>query len=1068
MSRHPQNISWLLIHQAQRSPLSTAVITPDKEWTYAELNHRVACYAQQLTDQGINAGDRLACIISDELLLLTALLAAARISAPVMLVPRSSTVSQRNQWMAAAGVRYVLSDIDQIEIAADNLSFINAKDLSTDQPFTERAHLQPHDFVPQESIFIIVVGSGTTGKQKLMPITHAQMLSRAQRFSVNFEVTATDRLATWSHMEYLGGVHRLLSAFCVGAGFVLLEKERNEWRRWHVRYGLTHLSATVFHAQQMLNELSGSDGQEFRPLDPIQLSLSSSVVTQELRQAILSDLCSSLRVSYGTNEAWLVTMAAPHDLLENPGTVGRPMEGVAIRIVDEHLTALPHGQKGLVAIQSDQIIHAYLGDEQATRQAFREGWFIPGDLGYLTDNGQLIYCGRSDNMMIFNGINIYPIEIEQCLLSHPEVADVLAMPTRHVIHQDVPIALVALKKTGTCTAQQLLKYAASVLGPKQPRHIVLTPAIPRNRLGKPIKEEIIKLVAQTFSNKAQKPELSAEPHIKISFKAWPEIASQKVALWTSVLTHEVSPIPPDFPELNPHAKEAQLWLIQVLDLARALMQAARIPQFDLIKVMDCQPHANQDLMWQGVCQQPTPQFLTVQNSIAVIREAFQLAQWASGADIESPIHREDFFKRIETGALKALAPVAPTGKSTFEILRVAHSLKVPYRALVGGVVQLGWGAHARSIHRSTTDCDSAIGLHLSRDKFLTAQILRQAGLPAPVHHKARSLAEAQNFAQRMAFPVVVKPSDLERGEGVAVDITESNLEAAFQTAFNLSPSKTVLIERQVPGVCHRLFIVNGELLYAVKRLPIGVYGNGKSSVSELVHAAHIEQMKRPPWTRSGAQLLQPLPLETLHEQGLTPADVVPAGQFVALRRIETSAWGGVDEDVTSTLHPDNVSAAVRAAQLLGLEVAGVDLISPDITQAWHTNGAVINEVNYAPLLGGGEISRAHIPAFLARILKGNGKIPIEIIVDKDHGWTLGLAKWQGFINTGVHAYLTDKMHTLDSKGQDFHMASRTLHDRVQSLLMNKDVGALVIVAQNEDEAQRMGHLYTHVKPLQDL
>jgi hypothetical protein len=288
----------------------------------------------------------------------------------------------------------------------------------------------------------------------------------------------------------------------------------------------------------------------------------------------------------------------------------------------------------------------------------------------------------------------------------------------------------------------------------------------------------------------------------------------------------------------------------------------------------------------------------------------------------------------------------------------------------------------------------------------------------------------------------------------------------------LSPSKTVLIERQVSGVCHRLFIVDGELLYAVKRLPIGVYGDGKSSINELFLAAHREQMKRPPWMRSGVQLLQALPLENLHLQGLTPEDTVPTGQFVALRRIETSAWGGVDEDVTSSLHPDNVSAAVRAAKLMGLEVAGVDLISQDITQAWHTNGAVINEVNYAPLLGGGEISRAHIPAFLASILKGNGKIPIEVIVDPDHGWTNGLAKWQSLIESGVQAFLTDKLHTLDPQGQDFHMTPQNLNDRVQSLLMNKDVEALVIVAKDKDEgqwmSQWMGQWFTDAKAMQDL
>ncbi|MDZ4128361.1 MAG: AMP-binding protein, partial [Hydrogenophaga sp.] len=264
MPPHPHNISWLLIHQAQRSPQSIAVITPNKEWTYAELDQRVARYAQQLKDQGINAGDRLACIISDELLLLTAFLAAARLAAPVMLVPRSSTVVQRNQWMAAAGVRYVLSDMEQNETDVGHLPFINAKELSTDQPFNVRVPDQFLEVDPQKSILVIVVGSGTTGKPKLMPITHAQMHSRAQRLCVILGVTSKDRLANMAHMEYVGGVHRLMIAFCVGAGFVLLDKERNEWRHWHAHYGVTHLTATVFHAQQMLKDLRVLSRQEAR------------------------------------------------------------------------------------------------------------------------------------------------------------------------------------------------------------------------------------------------------------------------------------------------------------------------------------------------------------------------------------------------------------------------------------------------------------------------------------------------------------------------------------------------------------------------------------------------------------------------------------------------------------------------------------------------------------------------------------------------------------------------------------------------------------------------------------
>jgi cyanophycin synthetase len=443
--------------------------------------------------------------------------------------------------------------------------------------------------------------------------------------------------------------------------------------------------------------------------------------------------------------------------------------------------------------------------------------------------------------------------------------------------------------------------------------------------------------------------------------------------------------------------------------------------------------------------------------LKLIREAFKLAEWACQADIESPAQREEGFKRIETHALKDLSTHAPFGKSTFEVLRVAHHMGIPYRALPAGVFQLGWGRHARLIHRSTTDQDSAIGLHLTRDKFLTAQVLRQASLPAPEHHKARTQGEAEQWATHIGYPVVVKPADLERGEGVTVDVTPSTLATAFETAHRLSPSKTVLIERQVQGVCHRLFIAQGQLLYAVKRLPMGVYGDGRSSINALVQAEYDAQMKRPPWMRSGVSSLHPLPLETLQRQGWSPSDVVPAGLFVALRRIESTAWGGVDEDVTQTAHPDNVQAAIRATKLFGLDVAGVDLICEDITQAWYTHGGVINEVNYAPLLGGGEISRQHLPLYLSRLLKHQGRIPIETLVGEQATWAQGLARWQHWVEAGFPVYLTDGQQTLNPQGHVHPMARQPLREQVQALLMDRAVGALVVVVGIEHTREHKAH-----------
>ena len=163
------------------------------------------------------------------------------------------------------------------------------------------------------------------------------------------------------------------------------------------------------------------------------------------------------------------------------------------------MRSLPTGLPGLIAIQSDQLISGYLNDDEATQRALIDGWFIPGDVGRFTPDGHLIYCGRSDNMMIFNGINIFPIEIEQCLLNHPDVADVVAMPTRHAMHQDVPIAIVVLHKNAKTTEQQLRRFAAKNLGPKQPRRILLVDDIPRNQQGKPLKKELNLVVAHAMS-----------------------------------------------------------------------------------------------------------------------------------------------------------------------------------------------------------------------------------------------------------------------------------------------------------------------------------------------------------------------------------------------------------------------------------------------------------------------------------------------------------------------------------------------------------------------------------------
>ena len=496
--------------------------------------------------------------------------------------------------------------------------------------------------------------------------------------------------------------------------------------------------------------------------------------------------------------------------------------------------------------------------------------------------------------------------------------------------------------------------------------------------------------------------------------------------------------------------EAHKWIVANFGVCTALLQVLRYPVFEPIRIQSCQEQLGADKKWKAICERPDPSLVPPKVFEGVLKASLKLARWCATANPDASADRERFFNFIETDVRRPFVKMMPRGKSTIEVLRVAHRLNIPYFPLPGGIFQVGMGSAGCRIDRSTTGQDSALGMRWTKSKMLTAQLLRQAGLPAPRHVAVNSAEQAKKASEHIGFPLVVKPSDLERGEGVTVDVQADNLEAAFNEAVKRSPSKTALIEQQVAGVCHRLFVLDGKLLYAVRRLPIGVYADGRSTIKDLVNAECLVQNRMPPWKRSGIRPLDDLAIQMLRRQGWTPESKPEVGRFVALRRIETTAWGGVDEDVTETIHPDNVKAAIEASKLFDLQVAGVDIISQDITQAWYSNGAIINEVNYAPLLGGGEISRSHIPTFLNTLIKDGGRIPIHAHIGGTAALDAAREEWNQMVNSGLRAALVSPQQTLLSDGLPKVMPLAGLYARCRSLILSPDIDALVLVIQDDE------------------
>lgn len=267
----------------------------------------------------------------------------------------------------------------------------------------------------------------------------------------------------------------------------------------------------------------------------------------------------------------------------------------------------------------------------------------------------------------------------------------------------------------------------------------------------------------------------------------------------------------------------------------------------------------------------------------------------------------------------------------------------------GLCITLGEGRGRRRTIYSATDLTSHAAVRLASNKFLTNRLLAQQGLPVARQARVRHPGEAAEAARRIGFPVVVKPEQGHRGKGVTVGLTTAaEVERAIEQAAN--PGRAALVESVIPGVDHRILVIGDRIVAAIKRLPASVEGDDVSSVDELVAAANRDP-RRDPLTGT----LYPIEIDAeserlLAKRGYDRSSVPRRGEIVPLRSAANWSQGGTTFDVTASIHPDNRAATLRAVKIIGLDVGGVDFLSPDIGRSYKEVGGGICEVQQQPSL----------------------------------------------------------------------------------------------------------------------
>lgn len=326
------------------------------------------------------------------------------------------------------------------------------------------------------------------------------------------------------------------------------------------------------------------------------------------------------------------------------------------------------------------------------------------------------------------------------------------------------------------------------------------------------------------------------------------------------------------------------------------------------------------------------------------------------------------------------------GASTRAILGAAQEREIPVQRLnEGSLLQLGYGRNQRRVQAAMTDQTSCIGVDISCDKELTKQLLYEGGVPTPRGDSTQSEEEAVEIFQWLGKPAVVKPYNGNQGKGVSLKLeTEGEVRAAFRVAQTYSDR--ILVEEHIEGRNYRLLVIGDQLVAAAERIPASVIGDGVSNIEQLVQKVNENPLRGEDHTKVLTKIkIDPVVIMCLAQKNLT-LDFVPAeGELIYLRDSANLSTGGIARDVTSLVHPENAELAIYAARIIGLDIAGVDLVIEDIEVSYREQKGAIIEINAAPGIRMHHYPSLGEPLDVGRkivdhvIPTGNGRIPIVSI-----------------------------------------------------------------------------------------
>ena len=499
------DLGQMLTQAAATNPYKTAVIFRDSRTSYSELNRRANQVANGLIGLGVQPGDRVGLLMHNLPLFMEAYYGILKSGASV--VPL-------NVLYKAGEVEYILNDsgakavlafgpFAQVALAAaahcpDLRSVVVAAPqevpggVSWREVIAEASEAPPNVAVNPENVAVICYTSGTTGRPKGAMLSHRNLLGNCQQCMALPQIATRPDDVVWIALPlfhiYAMNVGMNLSVFN-GATMLLIERfepqssvEALQKYRATVMYG----APPMFVAWAQMPTFSDYDLTTLRYVASGAAALPVKVLEgfESLAHVPISE-------GYGLSEASPVVTSNAAGPVVKPGTVGRPLPGVEVRLEDDAGKDVPNGEPGELICRGANIMLGYWRQPEATAETLRDGWLHTGDIATRDDDGYISIVDRKKDMIVVSGFNVYPREVEEVLFRHPAVADAAVVQFPDPYQGESVLAFVVLKKDATATEQEIIDYCRGAIATfKAPRRVVFRDELPKNNTGKVLRREL--------------------------------------------------------------------------------------------------------------------------------------------------------------------------------------------------------------------------------------------------------------------------------------------------------------------------------------------------------------------------------------------------------------------------------------------------------------------------------------------------------------------------------------------------------------------------------------------------